>query len=175
MTTVASSLKAPNRVSRESLLLSLGIANYCGVGRPADLTIETSLFPHTPPGVDIETDSYVRDRKGHDEHEDGLHSDAREVQVVSPVKEEEGEAETVGEASNTFERFKQGWMTPLALSPKTPGADAIGAEADARFQVLENELRSKIDKLFAKEKTCADLQRRVATTESAKKRSDETA
>jgi hypothetical protein len=36
-------LLAPNRISRESLLLALGIANYSG--KPSELTPVTILFP----------------------------------------------------------------------------------------------------------------------------------
>jgi len=150
-------------------LLSLGIANYCGFGKPADLTIATSLFPQAPPGVEILVDTYQRSKHTEDRVEGDI--GVRSVKVVSPVREEDGESETAGKVPN---KMIGGWLTPLALSPKTPSTDAVGtAEADARFQVLEDELRSKIDRLFAKEKTCADLQRRVTAAESAKKRNDE--
>ena len=39
-------LQAPNRITRESLLLALGIANYSG--KPADLSVRTILYPGLP-------------------------------------------------------------------------------------------------------------------------------
>jgi len=176
-------LKAPNRIARESLLLSLGIANFCAYGgKPVDLDASTTLFPDTPPGAVIESDgSRQRSRKEGDD--ETILQNVREVKVMSPVREEKGEdtgdplplpsLATNDDRPTASEEKTRGWMTPLPiLSPKTPGTDTT-TEADARFQVLEAELRGKIDTLFKKEKACTNLQRRVALAESGKKRSDD--
>ena len=143
-------LRAPNRVTRESLLLSLGIANHSGIGQPSDLTIETTLYPVTPPGVQINRLSdtiSITSQKGvllnthHDSHESSLGKAAVQNKI------------------------------PLLPTPPTPSmtSDIV---PDKRFEELEVELRSKIEKLFAKEKTVSDLQRHLAQAETKQKRSD---
>jgi hypothetical protein len=46
-------LQAPNRITRESLLLALGVANYRG--KPADLSVQTILYPGLQSDDTIET------------------------------------------------------------------------------------------------------------------------
>jgi len=177
-------LKAPNRVARESLLLSLGIANFCALGgKPVDLDASSTLFPDTPHGAVIEYD-YSRQNSTKEEGNMTTPHAVREVKVVSPVREKRMEnggdpLPLPGLASSCDrptapEEKTRAWMTPslLPLSPKTPST-VNTTEADARFQALEAELRSKIETIFAKEKTCTDLQRRAAAAEGGKRRSDD--
>lgn len=51
-------LLAPNRISRESLLLALGIANYSG--KPSELTPVTILFPDMTLRIEEEGNSSLR-------------------------------------------------------------------------------------------------------------------
>ena len=178
-------VKAPNRIARESLLLSLGIANFCAFGgKPVDMNASSSLFPDTPHGAVIEYDCLKQNSTKEGDTATTPHA-VREVKVVSPVREEMTEDTSSVDAlplpslaSNDDkpvapEAKTRAWMSPmLTLSPKTPGTETT-TEADARFQALEAELRSKIDTIFAKEKACSDLQRRVAAAESGKRRSDD--
>ena len=178
-------LKAPNRIARESLLLSLGIANFCAFGgKPVDMNASSSLFPDTPHGAVIEYDCLKQNSTKEGDTATTPHA-VREVKVVSPVREEMAEDTSSVDplplpslASNddkpvALDAKTRAWMSPmLTLSPKTPGTETT-TEADARFQALEAELRSKIDTIFAKEKACSDLQRRVAAAESGKRRSDD--
>ena len=57
---------------------------------------------------------------------------------------------------------------PLLPTPPTPSmtSDIV---PDKRFEELEVELRSKIEKLFAKEKTVSDLQGHLAQAETKQK------
>ena len=176
-------LKAPNRIARESLLLSLGIANFCAFGgKPVDMNASSTLFPDTPHGAVIEYDCSKQNSTKEGDTATTPHA-VREVKVVSPVQEERADdsadplplprlvSSDVKPAAP--EERTRAWMSPmLTLSPKTPGTEST-MEADARFQALEAELRSKIDTIFSKEKACSDLQRRVAAAESGKRRSDD--
>ena len=173
-------LEAPNRLARESLLLSLGITNFSG--KPQNLTESTILFfmdtedTNATSGL-ISTVMQEEDGAIHSDHsvEDG----GLTIGSCSTTSEEfSSKANTTASAPSTPERI---------VSPRPPLTDSIlltrsqSLDLKQRRQIsdLETsgadiELHRMRAKLVRKDKIISELQRQIARVEGRVTKAEQT-
>jgi hypothetical protein len=131
-------LEAPNRLTRESFLLALGIANYPGT--PAQLDAQTILFREEPRSL-LDDDASMSSA-----------SCASSVQSAYS-------------SHRSVSSVPQSPTGSLPSAPTTPMKVGDHAEED-RVASLEKELEFVRTKLTRKDKVVSELQRQVAKSDS---------
>lgn len=167
-------LQAPNRVTRESLLLALGIANFRG--KPSELTLNSVLFsPELPPLPDsvVPTSEYddecgVGDTRGEEEngHDNETVHSAGSANAHGQTATDEKNEDATHIPQTTSSREGGGSISP----PRDQVDEAMASE----LQELANELQSMRRLLAKKDDTVVDLQRRLYQSESKLAKRDNT-
>ena len=140
-------LSAPNRFGRESLLLSIGIANY--TGEPSALGPASVLFCDPEQKTEEEDALTNDDRDSADQAQnDEDPTDAESVQTPPPVPEKTESSESSASMDDA--------------RPDTNEADA------QRMKTLVRELNMLRSKLSKKDKAMAELQKQVKSADSEK-------
>uniref|UniRef100_A0A7S4WDS9 Uncharacterized protein n=1 Tax=Ditylum brightwellii TaxID=49249 RepID=A0A7S4WDS9_9STRA len=147
-------LQAPNRVTRESFLLSLGIANF--EGRVCDLNVKTVLFSDPPPDTcsnQCQDDNIAKHRS----------LSGVDIQVDTKASQEERSIEdsiAAVDVDSTSEIVNSSRGT--CLDGSVSERDDMSLCSMSRVRELELELQHYRKKLAAKDRVVSDLQRKLA-------------
>jgi hypothetical protein len=146
-------LLAPNRISRESLLLSLGIANY--TGKPSELTPVTILFPDMT--LRIEEEGYSSLRSTMSNHQE-------ELVISSPSRSRSQSASTAN--TDEMEVLDNAHAGPLALgSIFTDSRNSMDSETKKKLHSMELEIVKLTTLLSTKKDFSQSLQAQVLLLE----------
>jgi len=165
-------LQTPSRVARESLLLALGIANYCG--EPVDLDSATMLYESPSKRSVLEKVRNSDDTNESKETEivsDGSSSCSGVVEEgdSSSLRPAEGVDSQTPELVTVARRFMMSNKPPLASSSSDANRAhkrSLSLDPGEYSQVkeLEQELKELKSKFERKNKVCSELQRQLGQT-----------
>jgi septal ring factor EnvC (AmiA/AmiB activator) len=136
-------LEAPNRLTRESFLLALGIANY--PGKPADLEAKTILYREEPAVRNLMDDDSLSSATL--SCASSVQSSSRSVSSVPPLSPSASAA--------------------AASPPPSPQTPPPPGENEDRVTVLERELEFLRSKLARKDKIVSELQRQITRSDAS--------
>lgn len=153
-------LLAPNRISRESFLLALGIANY--TGKPSELTPVTILFPDTALKTEEEVDSSPRSKMS-------THEEDPVVSSPSPSR-----AQSISTANiDEIEGMDSANAEPLLLgSILTDNKNNMDNDTKKKLHSMDMEIIKLTTLLTAKKDFSQSLQAQVLLLEDEIRKKD---
>jgi len=146
-------LLAPNRISRESLLLALGIANYSG--KPSELTPVTILFPDMTLRIEEEGNSSLRCTTS-------IHQE--ELVISSPSRSRAQSSSTAN--TDEIEVLDNAYAVPLAPgSISIDSRNNMDSETKKKLHSMELEIVKLTTLLTTKKDFSQSLQAQVLLLE----------
>lgn len=160
-------LQAPNRLARESLLLTIGIANY--KGKPVDLDAVTILYPdRSILSADDDDGSSAASSTGDDN-----------LSIQSSSSSSSAGDQLAWPQHITSERpplavRRQVSTEPRGCLQRSASLDGVQSSADtAAMHELQQELQQLRSKLTRKDKIISELQRQVAHSDETLRRTEQ--
>lgn len=166
-------LEAPNRLARESFLMTLGIANYSG--KPADLDAQTILFKDTPlepllhsrnmldDDVSVSSTSCASAVQHRGTSHNSMESRSPSRYPISPLSTINALSTPPNSRPGTPDRS-------FAATPESVNASTLSNMEDNntnRMEALEQEVMFLRGKLARKDKVVSELQRQLTKSDVA--------